>query len=253
MPVMAAQGNEEPSIDVINEDRHYRVTDYFGDWHAESFDPQGFLVQVAPAEVKEDQSEYVCVKPHFHLVRQYQVVVGGSGIRIGKAALGPFDFHYADPSTPYGPIVADKDGIEFFTLRPRGETDAHWMPGSREEMTAPRGRNLVVRGSDGSATEPGMEALIEPHDDGLASYRWTLEANSAEEAPSAADSGGQYLLVARGTVRHDGESIEPRGLIWVGPEDPAPVVEAGDDGAEVLVLQFPRRNPDIEPAPQLAS
>ena len=56
------------------------------------------------------------IEPHFHDVDQFQVVVGGDG-RIGKKAVRPVTFQYADAFTPYGPIVANEHGLSFFTLR----------------------------------------------------------------------------------------------------------------------------------------
>ena len=36
----------------------------------------------------------------------------------GKKPAPPVTFQYADAYTPYGPIVGEKDGFTFFTLRP---------------------------------------------------------------------------------------------------------------------------------------
>jgi hypothetical protein len=116
-------------------------------------------------------------------------------------------------------------------------------------MTAKRGRNIVVRQSEGAAQRPPVEKLIEPHDDGLASFRITLEPSERRSGPSPSGSGGQYYLVTEGTLRHDHGELPPLSLIWVGPEDNALTVEAGASGAKVIVMQFPVWNPEIEPEP----
>jgi hypothetical protein len=272
MTVVVSRGESPPSIDVVNDGCRFRINHYFGHCLVEGHEPQGFLADITPVEVESGQDEFVAVKPHFHLVRQYQVVVRGNGARIGKSRLGAFDFHYADPSTPYGPICADPEGIAFFTLRPRGETDAHYMPGSRSEMTAlrgrnviirpdehehpehpehenPDGRNIVVHAPDGSSSLSVTDVLIDPHDDGLASYRLRLGPGESVVAPSAEGSGGQYVLVSGGNVTYGGERLDELAMLWVAPDDDAPLLTGGEAGGEALVLQFPVRNPAIEPDP----
>jgi hypothetical protein len=248
---MTATASSETTRSVatgVDEGLRYRTTNYLGDVLQEGPDPQAFLVELAP-ETKGDQAEYIFVKPHFHLVRQFQVVVRGERARIGKNELSALDFHYVDPSTPYGPIVADANGIAFYTLRPRGEIDAHWMPGSREELTATRGRNIVVRRNEARELTAPVKDLIERHVDGLAGFRIELEPNESRTGPPPSGSGGQYYLVAAGLLRHDGAELPPLSLIWVGPDDDALTIEAGQAGAEVIVMQFPVWNPEIEPKP----
>src|SRR5271154_5227169 len=50
------------------------------------------------------------IAPHFHHVRQFQVVIEGDGARIGKHSVPPITFHYTDPDSPYGPIVPGAGG-----------------------------------------------------------------------------------------------------------------------------------------------
>src|SRR4051794_15384141 len=139
----AVSGADAPvTLDVTEGGIDYQVTNFFGDSAAVDDGPQGFLVAAKPHDLNLGQDAHqTMVAAHFHLVRQYQVVVGGGDPRIGKHSVDFFDFHYTDPSTPYGPIDSNADGVEFFTLRPRAETGAYYMPGNREKMTARAGRN----------------------------------------------------------------------------------------------------------------
>ena len=95
--------------------------------------PQAFLVVRPYANAR--------IEPHFHDVDQFQIVVAGDG-RIGKKAVRPITFQYADAFTPYGPIVARDDGISFFTLR-NFASGGHWsMPGNKHNMPCRAGRNI---------------------------------------------------------------------------------------------------------------
>src|SRR5262249_1341118 len=89
-----------PGTDNYYDGLGYRTTEYFGNQGAEVNEgPLGFLAETAP-ESPDDRERFETVSPHFHLVRQFQVVVGGDKPQIGKRDVAPFDFHYVDPSTP---------------------------------------------------------------------------------------------------------------------------------------------------------
>src|SRR5690242_14017160 len=102
------------------------VTDFMGKNDGEGDHPQAFLVDYTPAEGG-------AIQPHFHDVRQFQVVVHGEGA-IGKLPISPVTFHYADAMSPYGPIVPSTDRLVFFTLRADHDPSGHPMPGSKHLM-----------------------------------------------------------------------------------------------------------------------
>ncbi|MDX6506831.1 MAG: hypothetical protein QOG06_1475 [Gaiellaceae bacterium] len=213
-----------------------RVTHYFGSRGVESETvPDAFLVEYRPAPGCD-------IRPHFHRVPQFQVVVGGDG-RLGKRPVPPVSFHFADAYTPYGPIVpADEErGIDFFTLRPKSRPGLWWMPGSKSEMKGRAGRNIAVPVPEQPPLESGSqcETLIERHEDGLAAFRLRLAPGEETTGPATDGSDGQFYLVVGGSLR--GEEVEaPRNsLLYVEPDDPAATVTAGDEGADVLVLQYP--------------
>lgn len=81
------------------------------------------------------------IEPHFHDVDQFQVIVDGSG-HIGKKAVRPVTFQYADAFTPYGPIVAADRGLSFFTLRNISSGGFWAMPGNKQSMPGRAGRNI---------------------------------------------------------------------------------------------------------------
>jgi hypothetical protein len=235
---------------------NYKVTNFFGDAALAADGPQGFLVEITPlSRASDPDEEMTMVWPHFHLVRQYQVFVEGDCLSIGKHSVEPFDFHYTDPSTPYGPIKSDSGGVKYFTLRPRADTGAYFMPGSRDKMTMKAGRNVVVKPDRevfvkaGSRLDNGSSAaldLIEPHEDGLASFLLTLRPHETVIAPEPAGCGGQYHLVARGSVLDREIELPPLSLIWVDGDDEPLSLTAGAGGAQVIVLQFPLPMPVAE-------
>ena len=209
-----------------------RRSDYFGNPGTIDMTPQAFLVELPYAGAR--------VNPHFHDIDQFQVIVAGSG-RLGKKALAPVTFQYADGYTPYGPIVAHDEGLSFFTLRNVASGGHFVMPGSRDLMRCRAGRNIAghfgtdLQGADGASTE----VLMPPQSDGVAAYGITLGPGEREQGP-ASDGGGQYALVCAGSLVADGEALPPNSLLRVEPDEPALSLVAGTEGAKVLVLQFAR-------------
>jgi hypothetical protein len=192
---------------------------------------QAFLVRMPNAGAR--------VNPHFHDVDQFQVVVGGDGT-LGKHEVAPISFHYADAYTPYGPIIAKEDGISFFTLRLMPAGGVFAMPGHRDRMKRKAGRNMAGRlqfedSDDGLV----VKQLLQPEPDGMHAVGIRL-APGMRARSIASDGGGQYLVVASGSLVCDGKALPKLSLIFVEPSEAAPVLHAGPDGAEVLVLQYPR-------------
>src|SRR5580692_4023628 len=74
----------------------YRMTEYFGGPGKLLPGPQSFLADTA--------SKTVAVRPHFHVVDQFQVFWVGA--KVGNRPLKPLHVHYHDAYTIYGPITA---------------------------------------------------------------------------------------------------------------------------------------------------
>jgi hypothetical protein len=219
----------------LDEDPSYsaglRVRAYLGSTHSQfagEVGPQAFLVEVdADGDV---------IRPHFHPTRQFQIVAKGGG-RIGKRPVEPFAFHYVDPLTPYGPIVQNDEGIWFFTLRADHTAETGWMPEDRDEIENP-GRNLVATVPQDDA-ELGLKELIDREDDGLAAYNLRIAPGETADGPPPTGSGGQYYIVTSGSIVHEGREYGPLSLAFVSADDKPPRLTAGDDGAAILINQFP--------------
>jgi hypothetical protein len=206
---------------------HFKVAAYMGG-QVDS-DPQAFLVH--------DLHSPGYVAPHFHHVRQFQVIVS-HGAKLGRKDAPYISFQYADPSTPYGPIVPGEDEpLAFFTLRSEKSDGTFFMPGSKDKMDHKAGRNIALQ-VPAEAAENKLATLIERQDDGLAAYRVRIKPGEEVEGVSDDGAGGWYYLVMAGELAGE-EPLPKFSLLWVGPGEAAPALKAGSEGADVLVMQFP--------------
>jgi len=211
-----------------------RITNYIGGRSTpeKQAGPQGFLVEYPDPKA--------VVEPHFHPVRQFQVVVRGCE-RIGKRPAVPYTFQYADPYTPYGPIVGNSDGLAFFTLRPEHSTGIFYMPGSRDKMPGKAGRNVAHPfGALGGIDASSRAALIERTDDGLEAARIRLAPGAEGDGLDPALGGGQYTLVVDGSLEVGGKAYGRLSLVWVDAGAATPRFRAGAAGADLLAMQFPK-------------
>ena len=230
----AVAASEAEIKEIVRKDGVGRRCDYFGTSGQITMAPQGFLVERPYANARID--------PHFHDVDQFQVIVAGYG-HIGKKEVRPVTFQYADAYTPYGPIVAQDDGISFFTLRNVASGGHFSMPGSKHLMPCRAGRNIAaVFEQDQTPPAAGQsfcEVLMEGQVDGVDAIGIRLGSNAVADGLQN-DGGGQYYLVCAGSVVVDGKPLPKNSVIRIDPGEATPVFRSGDEGANVLALQFAR-------------
>ncbi len=220
---------EDPGLE-LPEGGRLQVRSLIGAFrHVAEKGSQAFLVEQDPAAI---------IRPHFHPTPQFQVVVNGSGF-LGKRLVEPFDIHFADAGTPYGPITPGANGLSYFTLRPEHTAVTFWMPESRAAMKHRPGRNIHVRFSP-SAAAAQLATLVEPHDDGLTVFGLQLAHHENFSGPTALGSGGQYYLITRGSLLHEGKEYGALSVVFVDPSDGGFEVRAGADGLDAIIMQFPR-------------
>ena len=234
--------------------KHVKVAGGVGERHGYIGEP-GQLTQAAQAFLVVRPFAGARIEPHFHDVDQFQIIVDGDG-KIGKKSVRPVTFQYADAFTPYGPIVAN-DYLSFFTLRNISSGGFWEMPGNKQNMPGRAGRNIegvfdLEAGVPSSGTIT-RETLMPRQTDGVAAVGIRLGANARTEGLPAAGKG-QFYLVCGGAIAVDGKVLAERSVVRVEPDDPALQLQAGDDGALVLALQFaaPSERPGTDPA-KLAS
>lgn len=185
------------------------------------------------------------VRPHFHPVSQFQVVVGGSG-KIGKHPLAPITVYYTDAYTPYGPIIVGPEGVNRFVLRPYAKEGTYYMPESRNKMERKAGRTLVFQVDPNPSPHlsalPVFERLAEVPENGTAAFRLQLEPGARFTGPDPAQGGGQWYIVANGSFLRGTTEYPPLSLLFVSSGEPPLETAAGPTGLDVLILQHPRED-----------
>ena len=195
--------------------------------------PQAYLVKQPPNSV---------TRPHFHQTNQFQVFVGGGGT-VGKLRVDPLTIQYAGGNTPYGPICAEADGVDYFTLRQAWDSGAKYLPANRDLLVKGKQRQVVGVKGDGTVQSAGatvLETLIDPTDDGLFAQCITLPPGAKHTLPDSAAGGGQYHVVVSGTLARDDADLPPLSIEFASPDQGAVEIEAGADGLELLLARFPK-------------
>jgi hypothetical protein len=212
--------------------------DYADPAPGETREPQAFLVEQEPNAV---------VHPHFHFVDQFQVVMAGGG-RIGRHPIEPIMAHFAGANTAYGPIVPDERGIFYFTLRASADgTGAQFLPAAARRARPGRKRYVLADPIHPSAPEAlrarrkAEAEVVLREADGLAVLMLRIPPGERLVAPDPREGAGQSMILAEGTLRHAGAALDRWSALFVSADQPAYVAEAGPEGAELLVLQYPRK------------
>ena len=199
---------------------------------------------VAPQSFLVEQDADSVILPHFHLQDEFQVVVQGGG-SFGRHPVGPLSVHYAGAHTGYGPITSGPEGLWYFTLRPRMDSGAKFLPESRDEMRkGPKrqllGGPLAVSLDCSRITTAQCEEAFPPQPDGIGAWFMRIPPRGSLTAPVHAGGMGRFYVVASGGARI-ADSVLPRwATVFVTPDEEPVEVRAENEGAEVLVLQFPR-------------
>jgi uncharacterized protein YjbI with pentapeptide repeats len=186
------------------------------------------------------------IPAHFHAVNQFQVMVKGEGT-LGKRAAHPWTVHYTNGFTGYGPLQAGATGMAFFTFRNRRDVGgARYFPAGRSFMQPARKRHHLVdplllssAAALHSRQQVTCDLVLAQEDDGLAAWLLRLGPHMHTHAPDPVHGGGQYFLVAGGTLLHDGAMLSQLSCLYVSADAGPFVLRSGAEGLEILLLQFP--------------
>jgi rubredoxin len=198
-------------------------------------DPHAFLVE----STKEDH-----FGTHFHRVDEFQVVLRGGG-NMGKHALVPGLVHFARADTPYGPIGVADEGLQFLTLRAcKDGSGAHFFPKGKETLLSITDRD-PWQVSEHPVYEKTNNAALRPFasikdERGLAAYTIALAPGAKTSAPDPATTAGQYLLITGGSLKYQGKEHAALTIIFVKSTEKPFELEAGAQGLNALVLNFPK-------------
>lgn len=196
--------------------------------------PQVFLAESPPART---------IPPHYHDVDEYQVPMSGSGW-FGKHRLIIHGVHFARAYTPYGPIAPEKDGLSFLTLRTQAAGPIRMVPEHSETLKRMpnrrpyQGTEAPVFGGPDDVSIRLLSTLKEGG--GATAHAVSLKPNARAAAPDHALSNGQFLVVVRGGLVHQGKLHNALTVAFVKPDEPRFELAAGTEGADVLVLDMPR-------------
>ena len=185
------------------------------------------------------------LRVHFHEVDQFQVIYNGSGT-LGKHPVSPGAVHFSRAYTPYGPITYSDKGLGFITLRAHRDPGAQYLPESRDVLVQVAQRTpwqvSVAPDFDFVPGERGvaMKALagLTGHD-GLAGWSVKLSAGAKAYAPDPSRGDGQYILVMKGGIVHEGSLRKDLTIAWVARNEKPFELVAGPEGMEGLILNFP--------------
>jgi rubredoxin len=199
-----------------------------------------------PMAFLAEGSAHRVLRPHFHTVDQFQVMYNGSGT-LGKHPAAPGVVHFSRAYTPYGPITYSDKGLGFITLRAHRDPGAQYMPESREVLEKVTHRTpwqITVAPDFGYAAGPrgvAMKALegLSGHADGLAGWSVKMSAGAKAYAPDPSKGDGQYIVIMKGAVLHEGELKKDLAIVWVGKNEGPFELVAGPEGLEGLILNFP--------------
>lgn len=194
------------------------------------------------------------ILPHFHSIDQFQVFMDGEG-RLGSHAISPVSVHYTNAYTGYGPIVAGKDGMAYYVMRPgldvlgaqhlhRPEARKNLKPGKKRFMLA---ENLRIRttGELRQLAAMEIEQVIDVPDTdpdaGVFAHLISMGPDTVLTGHDPARGGGQVMMVLQGSMTHDGAHLGERGTLAITREEQAVSVRSGSDGVQILYLQYPLR------------
>lgn len=206
--------------------------------------PQAFLVEGTPHRV---------LRTHYHDVDQFQVIVSGDGT-LGKHAVRYGSVHFSRAHTPYGPITAGDKGLAWLTIRARRDAEgAQFLPEKREQLEQATGRTPWQISQDPEflefAGDVALRAVPDVNDDrGLAAYSLRMKPHARTLAPDPSGTGGQYLIVLRGSLKHDGKEQRALTVSHIAADEAPFEITAGEDGLDALVLNFPRHDIRIQSA-----
>ena len=197
-------------------------------------EPMAFLAEGTPHRV---------IKPHYHEVDQFQVIVSGGGV-IGKHPLSLNAVHFSRAHTPYGPLTGAEEGVGFLTLRAQWDPGAQYLDKDKDKLVAVPNRK-PWQATEAPKFEGNADVNIHAFNDikderGLAAYSLKLAPNVSVAGLDASKGNGQYLIVTKGSVNYQGKEYKAISIGFTKPDEGYFPIVAGPEGVEALVLNFPR-------------
>lgn len=222
-------------------------TDFIKPPEGEKNHPVAFLAEGTPHRV---------IRPHFHEVDQFQVIVSGGGV-IGKHPLSLHAVHFSRAHTPYGPLTGDDRGVGFLTLRAHWDPGAQYLDQSKDDLLKVENRKpwqvTEAPKFDGDA-DVNVHTFSEIKDErGLAAFSIKLKPGATMAGPDVSNSNGQYLIVTKGSLNYQGKEYGAISIGFTKPNEGSFPIVAGPEGVEALLLNFPRVETAKPVVPQVSN
>lgn len=198
-----------------------------------------------PMAFLAEGSAHRTLRAHFHVCDQFQIIYKGDG-KMGTHPIAFGGVHFSRAYTPYGPISYGDQGLGFITLRAHRDPGAQYMPDARPVLDAVQDRKpwqiTVMADFDLKPGESGvaMKAVDGVHDDrGLSAFSIVMKPGAKCFAPDPSKGDGQYIVIMKGGIRHEGKDKKDLTVIWVAKDEGPFQLEAGPEGCSALAVTFP--------------
>lgn len=196
---------------------------------------------------------------HFHEVDQFQVIMEGSG-DFGRHAVKPYYVHFSRAHTPYGPLQSNDPGWAFMVLRSRFDSGAQRFPWALDKLKEIPNRQpwQVTTKVEFPAATAGVAVQDVPEirdERGLFTQTVTMGPNTRTMTPDRLGGDGQYLVVVKGSLVHEGSERQAPAVVFINRDEPPLEIKAGAQGLEAIIMNFPKpgtRLEDKAPAPAVA-
>ncbi len=212
----------------------------------------------SPTVFMIEQPSGSTIPKHFHRQNQFQLFFAGRG-RIGGHEIAPMTIHYAGAFTGYGPLVAGPEGLHYFTIRAIYEEGANILPDAASQiLRGPRRGGQAgpfVPESSLRLFSPGskIEQILPVDCEGMSVWRARLSPGDTIRVGVAPNLAGVFVFLIAGGAVHGDQSLVPLEHMFASSPVSEVELEAGGDGADILVLEMPRRAPVFSKAVELQS
>ena len=186
------------------------------------------------------------LRTHYHSADQFQIIVKGDG-KLGRHPLKFGGVLFPRAFTPYGPLVHGENGMAFLTLRARRDIGSQRFPEAIESLLKVPNRQpwqFTEVPDYGIQPDAGGVAIRQSEkmrdERGLAAYACVMKPGAKALAPDNSKGDGQYIIVLKGGIVHEGKlKNDTLTIVWVGKDEPRFQLEAGPEGCEAVIVNFP--------------
>ena len=200
--------------------------------------PQAFLIE---------QEANSILRTHFHTENQFQVVVAGRAM-LGKHSVYPISLHYASKHTGYGPILTSEEGLSYFSIRDCTTQLAYYLPESKHLMADVPRKNVFAKNFETlpsnklkDLTDLQLIEAIEVGEDGVAAWQLRIPSDQIFDTKNLQGEFDRFVMVLSGAMNCATELLTPWSITYISAQEKCFPIQAGSQGLEVLIVQFPKK------------